>query len=138
MGAVYWFGVALGLGVAAGVLLAGLLATGRAGIAVAIVAAAAGGAALGFLFGGTEAVAGGVGGVAGASGSSGVVRGAFRRGGVRGATAVLIGIAALLCAVLAFVPLLGYLEAVVLPALGARVRSREGDRYAGLRILARD
>jgi hypothetical protein len=138
VGAVYWIGVALGLGVASGVLLAGLLATGRAGIAAAIVVAAAGGAALGFLFGGTESVAGGIGGVAGAAGSSGVVRGALRRGGVRGATAVLIGVAALLCAVLAFVPFLGYVEAVILPALAARVRSREGERYAGLRILARD
>jgi hypothetical protein len=38
----------------------------------------------------------------------------------------------------AFVPLAGYLEAVVLPALGLRMRRREGGRYAGLRILARD
>jgi hypothetical protein len=139
VGAVYWIGVALGLGVSAGVLLAGLLATGRAGIVAAIVGAAAAGAALGFLIGGSEdAIAGGIGGVAGAAGSSGVVRGALRRGGVRGATAVLIAVAAFLCAVLAFVPLLGYLEAIVVPALGARVRSREGERYAGLRILARD
>jgi hypothetical protein len=138
VGAVYWIGVALGLGVSAGVLLAGLLATGRAGTTVAIVGAAAAGAALGFLIGGAEAVAGGIGGVAGAAGSSGLVRGALRRGGVRGATALLIGVAALVCAVLAFVPFVGYLEAVVLPALALRVRSREGERYAGLRILARD
>lgn len=139
MGAVYWIGVALGLGVSAGVLLAGFLATGRAGIAAAIVGAVAAGAALGFLIGEAEdAIAGGIGGVAGAAGSSGLVRGALRRGGVRGATAMLIGAGALLSAVLAFVPFLGYLEAVALPALGLRVRSREGDRYAGLRILARD
>lgn len=138
VGAVYWIGVALGLGVSAGVLLAGLLATGRAGTTVAIVGAAAAGAALGFLIGGAAAVAGGIGGVAGAAGSSGLVRGALRRGGVRGATALLIGVAALVCAVLAFVPFVGYLEAVVLPALALRVRSREGERYAGLRILARD
>ena len=49
MGAVYWIGVALGLGVAAGVLLAGLLASGRAGTAVAIMGAAAVGAGLGVL-----------------------------------------------------------------------------------------
>jgi hypothetical protein len=139
MGAVYWVGLALGLGVSAGILLAGLLATGRAGIAAAVVAAGAAGAGLGLLVaGGPEAAAGAVGGIAGAGGSAGVVRGALRRGGVRGATAALIGVAAVVCALLALVPFLGYLEAVVVPALGARVRRREADRYAGLRILARD
>lgn len=135
----YWIGVALGLGVGAGVLLSGLLATGRAGVAAAVVCAAAAGAALGSLIGGAEdAIAGGIGGIAGAAGGSVLVRGALRRGGMRGATAVLIGIGAFVCALLAFVPFLGYLETVALPALGARVRSREGERYAGLRILARD
>jgi hypothetical protein len=139
VGSVYWIGVALGLGVSAGVLLAGLLASGRSGIAAAIVGAAAIGAAVGFLIGGPEeAIAGGIGGVAGAAGSAGLVRGALRRGGVRGATAALVGAAALVCAALAFVPFLGYLEAVALPVLGTRVRSREGRRYAGLRTLARD
>ena len=139
VGAVYWIGVALGLGVSAGVLLAGFLATGRAGIAVAIVGAAVVGAGLGFLiWDAEEAIAGAAGGLAGAAGSAGVVRGALRRGGVRGATAALIAIAAFLCALLALVPLVGYLEAALLPALAARVRGRERDRYAGLRILARD
>jgi hypothetical protein len=139
VGALYWIGVALGLGVSVGVLLAGLLAAGRAGVAAAIVGAAAVGAAIGVLIGGAEdAIAGGIGGVAGAAGSAGLVRGAIRRGGVRGATALLIGAAALVCAVLAFVPFLGYVEAVVVPALALRVRSRESERYAGLRILARD
>jgi hypothetical protein len=137
--ALYWIGLALGLGVSAGILLAGLLATGRAGVAVAVVAAAAAGAGLGLLVaGGAEAAAGAVGGVAGAGGSAGLVRGALRRGGMRGATAALIGVAALVCALLALVPFLGYVEAVVVPTLGARVRRREADRYAGLRILARD
>jgi hypothetical protein len=137
--AVYWIGLALGLGVSVGVLFAGFLASGRAGIAAAVVGAAAAGAALGFLVSGSgEAIAGAIGGVAGAGGSATVVRGALRRGGVRGATAALIGIAAVVCALLALVPLLGYVEALVVPALGARVRRREGERYAGLRILARD
>jgi hypothetical protein len=137
--AVYWIGVALGLGVSVGVLLSGFLATGRAGVAVAIVGAVAVGAGLGFLlWDAGEALAGAVGGLSGAAGSAGVVRGALRRGGVRGATAALIAIAALVCALLALVPLLGYLEAALLPALAARVRGRERDRYAGLRILARD
>jgi hypothetical protein len=139
VGTVYWIGLALGLGVSGGLLLAGLLASGRAGIATAVAGAAVVGAALGFLISGPEeAIAGAVGGLAGAGGAAGVVRGALRRGGVRGATAALVGVAALVCALLALVPFLGYVEAVVLPALGARVRRREGDRYAGLRILARD
>jgi len=33
---------------------------------------------------------------------------------------------------------LGYVEALGLPALAARLRKRGGERYAGLRILARD
>jgi hypothetical protein len=137
--AVYWIGLALGLGVSVGILLAGFLASGRAGIAAAVVGAAAAGAALGFLVSGSgEAIAGAIGGVAGAGGSAAVVRGALRRGGVRGATAALIGIAAVVCALLALVPLLGYLEVLVVPALGARVRGRQSERYAGLRILARD
>jgi hypothetical protein len=137
--AVYWIGLALGLGVSVGILFAGLLASGRAGIAAAVVGAAAAGAALGFLIAGSgEAIAGAIGGVAGAGGSAAVVRGALRRGGVRGATAALIGVAAVVCALVALVPLLGYVEALVVPAFGARVRRREGERYAGLRILARD
>jgi hypothetical protein len=36
------------------------------------------------------------------------------------------------------VPALGYLEAVALPALAARLRRRSPERYAGLRTLARD
>jgi hypothetical protein len=139
VGGLYWIGVALGVGVASGILVAGLLATGRTGIVAAVAIAAAAGAGLGFaLWGLEEAIAGAVGGVAGAGGSAGLVRGTLRRGGVRGATAALIGVAALVCALLALVPFLGYLEAVALPLLAARVRRREGERYAGLRILARD
>ena len=47
-------------------------------------------------------------------------------------------LAALVVAALALIPGVGYLEALVLPALGARLRRRGGERYAGLRILARD
>ena len=139
MGTLYWIGVALGFGVSVGVVLAGLLANGRAGVAVALVGAAVAGGAIGFLVWGTEeAIAGALGGLAGAGGTARVVTGALRRGGVRGATAVLVVIAGLVCALLALVPFLGYVEAVVLPVLGARARRREGERYAGLRILARD
>jgi hypothetical protein len=36
------------------------------------------------------------------------------------------------------VPLLGYVEALVPALLATRARRRAGDRYAGLRVLARD
>ena len=54
------------------------------------------------------------------------------------ATAFLVVLGALIAAALAFVPGVGYVEAVVLPALGMRLRRRSGKRYAGLRTLARD
>jgi hypothetical protein len=53
-------------------------------------------------------------------------------------TGILIGLAGLAIAALALIPFLGYLEAVALPALAARARRREPERYAGLRTLARD
>jgi len=141
MGAWYWIGVAAGLGAAAGVLLAGALRV--AVIAVAVLAAAAG-AALGY---GIDAwqpgswgdiVAGAAGGFAGALGAATIVRGALRRGGTVLGTALIVAAAALVTAGLAWVPAVGYLEALALPALAARLRRRSPERYAGLRTLARD
>jgi uncharacterized membrane protein len=62
----------------------------------------------------------------------------LRRGGTRGGTALLLTLAAAVGAALAFVPVLGYLEAAAVPILGARLRRRSPDRHAGLRTLARD
>jgi hypothetical protein len=139
VGAWYTIGLFAGLGVALGTLFVGLLASLRAGIAVAFVLAAA--AAVGLAFGlesWKEAIAGGIGAACGAFGTGRFVGGALQRGGTRGGTAVLIAAAALVIAGLAFVPVLGYVEAVVLPILGARLRARAGRRHAGLRILAKD
>ena len=66
------------------------------------------------------------------------MRGALRRGGTRGGIAALVGGAAVVAAALAFIPVVGYVEAVVLPVFGLRTRSREPERHAGLRTLARD
>ena len=41
-------------------------------------------------------------------------------------------------AVLAFVPFVGYFEAVTAPLVGGRLRRRAGEKYAGLRVLAKD
>ena len=139
MGELYTIGVFTGLGVSLGVVGAALLGGVRVGLALAAAAAAATGAALGLALADTEeAIGAGVGGLAGAVGAGVLVRGALTRGGARVATAALLVLAALVLALLALVPAVGYLEAVVLPALAARVRRVGGRRYAGLRILARD
>jgi hypothetical protein len=67
-----------------------------------------------------------------------VVTGALRSGGTRLGLAVLVVVAALGLAALAFAPAIGYVEAVIVPLLAARVSRRGSDRYAGLRILAKD
>jgi len=139
MGEWYWIGLLVGVGAGFGVLFTGALSTIRGGVVAAILLAAAAGTGLGFaLENWDEALGGGLGGLAGALGSAQVVRGALRRGGTRGGTAALVAFAALVVAALALIPGVGYLEALALPALGARLRRRSGDRYAGLRILARD
>jgi hypothetical protein len=140
VGAWYTIGLFAGLGVAVGVLLAGLLATSRAGILLAFALGAAAGAAAGALLSGwPEAAGGGLGGLLGAAGAAQVVGGTLRRGGTRVGTALLFVLGAFVLALLALVPVLGYVEAVVVPALAARLRRRAAGRtYAGLRILARD
>jgi hypothetical protein len=135
----YLIGVTVGVAVGVGVLFAALIAGARVGVAVALAAAAAAGVGIGLAIGEWDEAAGGaVGGILGAAGASQLVRGTLRRGGTRAGTALLLGGAALVVAALALVPVVGYVEAVVVPALAARLRRRAGDRYAGLRVLARD
>lgn len=135
MGSWYWIGVCAGLGAALGVLGLGVFRDVKVALPLTLVAAAA----AGWFFGEwSGAIAGAVGGVLGAVGATPTVRGALARGGTRGGTALLVGVAALVLAALAFVPVLGYLLALALPVLGLRVRRRAGERHAGLRILARD
>lgn len=135
MGDWYTIGILVGLGASIGVAATGALRRAIAGLAVAVAAAVA----IGFGFGQwDEAVGGAVGAICGAIGSAPLVRGTLRRGGTRGGTALLLAVASLVGAALAFVPVLGYLEAVAVPALGARLRSRAPERHAGLRSLAKD
>jgi hypothetical protein len=139
MGQWYWIGLCAGLGVACGVLAAAWLGWARIGLLAAIAVGAGAGVALGFgLDDWDEALGGGIGGLAGSFGAATIVRGALRRGGTRGGTATLVSGAALAVAAIALVPALGYVEAVAAPLLALRLRRRGGDRYAGLRILARD
>ena len=138
MGAWYTIGLALGVGVGAGVLAAGLLARGVSGIVVAAIGGALTGALAGWLVGdGAEVIAGGIGGPLGALGAAQLVLGGMRRGGTKGGIAFLIAAAGIVVALLALVPVVGYAEAVVVPALAARLRRRFPERYAGLRTLAK-
>jgi hypothetical protein len=137
MGAWYWIGVSAGLGAAAGVLVAGFAA--RAAAVVGVLVGTGVGYAIDAWQPGSwgDVVAAALGGLLAGLGAAVIVRGALRRGGTRGGTAILVAVAALVVAGLAFVPVAGYLEALALPAFAARLRRREPERYAGLRTLAK-
>lgn len=135
----YLIGVALGLAAGLGVLAAAVVAPRGAGALVAAAAAALAAAAVAYLLAGwPEVAAGALGGALGALGAAPLASGALRRGGTRGGTATLLAAAAVVLGLLALIPVVGYLEAIAVPALGARLRRRAPDRYAGLRSLARD
>ena len=135
MGDWYTIGILVGLGAAIGVACTGALRRGLAGLVLAVFVSVV----IGFAFGQWDEAAGGfAGAVCGAVGTAPLVGGALRRGGTRGGTATLLAAAALVGAALAFVPALGYLEAIAVPVLGVRLRRRAPDRHAGLRTLARD
>jgi hypothetical protein len=144
VGSWYWIGVSVGVGAAAGVLLSSVAGSKRAAVIVAAIAAAGAGAAIGFGIaawqtgGWVDRIGGIVGGLLGSLGAGQIVSGALRRGGTRGGTATLVGGAALVLAGAAWIPIVGYLEALALPALAARLRRARPERYAGLRTLARD
>jgi hypothetical protein len=108
-------------------------------LTASLVLAAGIGVAIGFALGEwDEALGGGVGGVLGAIGGAQLVAGTLRRGGARFGIAVFVGLAALVLAAIAWIPIAGYLEAALVPAFAARLRGRAPERYAGLRSLAKD
>ena len=139
MSTAYWLGVAAGLGAALGVLAAGVLAAAPRGRLLAVVIAAVLAAAAGYALGDwLHAVLAGIAAGLAALGAATIADGALRRGGTPAGTALLLAGLAVVFAALAFVPLLGYEEALVPAALATRLRRRAGERYAGLRVLARD
>ena len=125
----YWVGVALGLGVAAGVA-SGVVGSPRDGegrsfaiLLVTFVCVVSGViAALAVLWAVFGTLAGLFVGVF-----------SFRRLSPAAVPAAGLGFAAL-----AFLPFIGYAEAVLAPFVGIRLRRRANERYAGLRILAKD
>jgi hypothetical protein len=144
MGSWYWIGVSAGLGAGIGILLAGVVGAMRAALVAAGFAAFAAGAGLGYgidtWFGGgwPDVVAGAVAGLLVSLGAVPIVAGALRRGGTRAAVATLVGGAALIVAGLAWIPVFGFLEVLVVVVLAVRLRRTTPERYAGLRTLARD
>lgn len=138
MGDWYEIGVAVGIGVAAGIAFAGVLAGLRFGYATTLLGAIVVGVAAGLLVNGWIGVGGGiVGAVIGSVSAASIVRGANRRGATQGGTAFLLIGAAIVLALLALIPVVGYLEALLMPVIAAR-RTRHGpDKYAGLRSLAK-
>jgi hypothetical protein len=135
VGAWYTIGLLVGVGVALGLAATAVVGRALAGIVIGAIVAGAIGA---FVFGWPEAVGGVVGAASGAVGSAPLVAGTLRRGGTRAGTAALLVGAAVVVAALAFIPVVGYLEAIAAPLLGLRLRRRAPDRHAGLRTLARD
>jgi hypothetical protein len=136
----WWtIGIDVGFGVALGVLCAGLAGGRRALLVVSLAAAAAAAAAIGFLVWQWDSALGGVAGaVVGTAVGAQIVSGARRRGGTHGGLAFLVALGAAVLAALAIAPVVGYLEAIALPAIAARLHRRSPERYAGLRTLARD
>ena len=138
MGDWYEIGITVGLGLAAGIAFAGVLAGLRFGLATTLLGALVVGIAAGLLVNGWLGLSGGVvGAVIGSVSAAAIVRGANRRGATLGGTAFLLVGAAVVVALLALIPVVGYIEALVLPVVAAR-RARSGpEKYAGLRSLAK-
>jgi apolipoprotein N-acyltransferase len=130
--------ISAGAGAALGVAAAGLLArSARAPLAAAVLALAAAGALAWLVFDWKAAIAGAAGGLLGGFGAGVFVRGAVRRGGTWSGTAVLLVGAAAVAFALALIPIVGFLEAAAIPAFALRARRRAGEKYAGLRTLAK-
>jgi hypothetical protein len=135
MGTWYTIGLFAGLGAALGVAATGALRRALPSLGVSVVVIAVVGVLVSHW---EQAAGGGVGAVCGALGSAPLVAGTLRRGGTRGGTAALLALGALVGAGLAFVPVVGYLEALAVPLFGLRLRRNAPDKHAGLRTLARD
>jgi ammonia channel protein AmtB len=78
-----------------------------------------------------------VGGLIGGICTAVFARGSLRRGGTAAGTALLLMLSAVAVFLIALIPVAGYLEALALPIAAARARRRAGEKYAGLRTLAK-
>jgi len=135
---VWRISIAAGAGTAIGILAAGLVARSlRAPLLAAATALVVSGALAWVVFDWKAAIAGAAGGALGGFGAAVVAQGAVRRGGTAGGTAVLFACAAVIAFGLALIPVVGFVEALAVPAFATRARRRAGEKYAGLRTLAK-
>jgi hypothetical protein len=138
VGGWYTIGLSLGLGLGLGVVVSGVLGSNVVGVGAGALVGAALGVVVGLVVGDTpEAIAGGVGVVLGAISAAVVVSGALKRGATRFGTGAYVGALGVLIALVALIPAAGYVEAVAVPLLAARMRGRRAARFAGLRTLAK-
>lgn len=138
MGSWYTIGLCLGLGLGLSVAITGILGTNVLGIGAAAVVGAVLGGAIGLAIGDmAETIAGAVGGILGALSAAAVVVGALRRGATRFGVGAYMGALGVLIFLIALIPVAGYVLAVALPILAARMRGRQAARFAGLRTLAK-
>ena len=138
MGSWYTIGLCLGLGLGLSVAITGILGTNVLGIGAAAVVGALLGGAIGLAIGDApEMIAGAVGGILGALSAAAVVVGALRRGATRFGVGAYMGALGVLICLIALIPVAGYVLAVALPILAARMRGRQAARFAGLRTLAK-
>jgi hypothetical protein len=135
---IWLMGIAAGIGTALGLAAAGAFArSDRAPLLAAAVALVGGGLIGWLLFDWKAGLVGAIAGALGGVGAGTFARGAVRRGGTLGGTAVILVGAALLALALSFIPIVGFLEAIAIPVVGLRSRRRAGEKYAGLRTLAK-
>jgi hypothetical protein len=143
MGWWYWIGVSAGLGAAFGVFISGLPLK-RTNPVVDGLAALVVGGLVGLSITGphrghwSDIAAGALGCLGAFVGTSVIVQGAFRRGGTSLGLAIIMFALAFVVGLLAFIPVVGYLEAVALVLFAGLLRRNQPERYAGLRTLAKD
>jgi len=119
-------------------VLIGILGSNVLGLGVGAIVGAAVGVAIGLAIGETaDVIASGAGGFLGTLSAAAVVHGALRGGGTRLGIAAYLGVLGMLICLVALIPAVGYVEAVAIPLLAARMRGRQAPRYAGLRTLAK-
>ena len=135
---VWIVGISAGAGTAIGVAAAGFLASfTRAPVLAAVVGLVVGGVLAWQVFDWKAGIAAVIAGVLGGFGAGTFARGALTRGATAGGIAVLLFFAALGLFALGLIPIVGFLEAVAIPVFAARTRRRAGEKYAGLRTLAK-
>jgi hypothetical protein len=131
-------GIAAGVGVAIGLAAGGAFArSDRAPVVAALVALIGGGLVGWLVFDWKAGVVGAVAGALSGYGAGTFGRGAIRRGGDYAGTAAILIAAGVFAWALSLIPIVGFIEAIAIPIVGVRSRQRAGEKYAGLRTLAK-